>query len=75
MSVVLEPLWTRFWDPADEDVAAGRIYAGPPASADAADIDDRVDLESVFMDVWHRNIAPDMSLHTIGTLSRRLKDL
>jgi hypothetical protein len=68
-------LWTRVWDPADEDVAAGRIYAGPPASADAADIADREDLEPAFLDVWHRHVAPDLSLHTIGNLSRSLKDL
>ena len=73
--VILDPLWTRVWDPADEDVAARRIYAGPPASADAADISDREDLEPVFLDVWHRHIAPDLSLHTIGSLSRNLKDL
>ena len=73
--VILDPLWTRVWDPSDEDVAAGRIYAGPPASADAADISDREDLEPLFLDVWHRHIAPDLSLHTIGTLSRSLKDL
>lgn len=65
----------RVWDPAEEDVAAGRIYAGPPASADAADIDDRDDLEPVFLDVWHRHIAPDLSLHTIQTLSQSLKHL
>lgn len=73
--VILDPLWTRVWDPADEDVTTGRIYAGPPASADAADISDREDLEPVFLDVWHRHIAPDLSLHTIDTLSRSLKDL
>ncbi len=73
--VILHPLWTRVWDPADEDIAAGRIYAGPPNSADAADISDREDLEPVFLDVWHRHIAPDLSLHTIETLSRSLKDL
>lgn len=73
--VILDPLWTRVWDPSDEDVAAGRIYAGPPASADAADISDREDLEPAFLDVWHRHIAPELSLHTIGALSRSLKDL
>ncbi|UKA68966.1 hypothetical protein LFT44_20750 (plasmid) [Arthrobacter sp. FW306-05-C] len=73
--VILDPLWTRVWDPADEDVAAGRIYAGPPASADAADMGDREDLEPLFLDVWHRHVAPDLSLHAIGTLSRSLKDL
>ena len=73
--VILEPLWTRVWDPADEDLTAGRIYAGPPASADAADISDREDLETLFLDVWHRHITPDLSLHTIDTLGRRLKDL
>lgn len=73
--VILDPLWTRVWDPSDENLAARRIYAGPPDSADAADISDRKDLESVFLDVWHRHIAPDLSLHTIGTLSRSLKDL
>jgi hypothetical protein len=74
--VILDPLWTRVWDPADEDAAAGRIYAGPPASADATDISDREDLEPLFLEVWHRHIAPDLSLHTIGTLSRKsLKDL
>ena len=73
--VILDPLWTRVWDPAEEDVTAGRIYAGPPASADAAGIADREDLEPVFLDVWHRHVAPDLSLHAIGTLSRSLKDL
>jgi hypothetical protein len=51
------------------------IYAGPPASADAADISDRKDLEPAFLDVWHRHVAPHLSLHTIGPLSRSLKDL
>jgi len=73
--VILDPLWTRVWDPDDEDVSAGLIYAGPPASADAADISDREDLEPVFLDVWHRHVAPDLSLHTIGALSRSLKEL
>jgi len=73
--VILDQLWTRVWDPADEDLAAGRIYAGPPASADAADISERQDLARLFQDVWHRHIAPDLSLHTIGTLIRGLKDL
>ena len=72
---ILDPLWTRVWDPADEDIAAGRIYAGPPASADAADIADREDLEPVFLDAWHRHIAPDLSLHSISTLSQTLKHL
>jgi len=73
--VILDPLWTRVWNQADENVSAGRIYAGPPASADAADIGDREDLAPLFLDVWHRHIAPDLSLHTIGTLSRGLKEL
>lgn len=73
--VILDPLWTRVWDPADQDVAAGRLYAGPPTSADAADMGDREDLEQIFLDVWHRHIAPDLSLRTIGSLSRNLKDL
>ena len=72
---ILDPLWTRVWDPVDEDVTAGRLYAGPPASADAADMGDREDLEPVFLDVWHRHVAPDLSLHTISTLSRSLKEL
>ncbi|MEV7458181.1 hypothetical protein ACIQGM_20445 [Pseudarthrobacter sp. NPDC092200] len=71
--VILDPLWTRVWDPSDEDLATGHIYAGPPASA--ADISDREDLEPLFLDVWHRHVAPDLSLHTIRTLSRNLKDL
>jgi len=32
-------------------------------------------LEPVFLDVWHRHVAPDLSLHTISTLSRSLKEL
>ncbi|MFJ5977601.1 MULTISPECIES: hypothetical protein [Micrococcaceae] len=72
---ILDPLWTRVWDPSDEDVAAGRIYAGPPASADAADISDREDLEPLFLDVWHRHVAPDLSLHRIRTLGGSLKEL
>ncbi|MDP9888753.1 hypothetical protein [Pseudarthrobacter enclensis] len=73
--VILDPLWTRVWDPADEDIAAGRIYAGPPDSADAADISDRENLEPVFLQVWQGHVAPEVSLHTIGTLSQTLKDL
>lgn len=73
--VILDPLWTRVWDPADENVGERRVYAGPPASADAADISDREDLEPLFLEVWRRHIAPDLSLHTIGTLGRSLKDL
>ncbi|HEY1158382.1 MAG TPA: hypothetical protein VGE95_19125 [Arthrobacter sp.] len=73
--VILDPLWTRVWDQADEDLAERRIFAGPPASADAADISDREDLELLFLDVWHRHIAPDLSLHRIRTLSGSLKEL
>lgn len=73
--VILDPLWTRVWDPADENVTAKRLYAGPPASPDAADMGDREDLEPVFLNVWHRHVAPDLSLHTISTLSRSLKEL
>lgn len=73
--VILDPFWTRVWDPADDDPAAGRIYAGDPSSADAADISDREDLEPLFLNVWRRHIAPDLSLHTIRTLGQSLKDL
>ncbi|WP_245953736.1 hypothetical protein [Arthrobacter silvisoli] len=73
--VILDPLWTRVWDPVDEDLAAGRVYAGPPVSVDAADMGDRKDLESLFLDVWQRHVAPDLSVHTIRTLSQSLKDI
>ena len=73
--VILDRLWTRVWDAADEDPASGRIYAGPPASADAAAIGDREDLESLFLDVWHHHVAPDLHLHTVSTLGEQLKQI
>ncbi|MFJ4171485.1 hypothetical protein ACIPY3_18430 [Paenarthrobacter sp. NPDC089714] len=73
--VIMDQLWIRVWDAADEDPASGRIYAGPLASADAATIGDREDLESLFLDLWHRHVAPDLHLYTISTLAEQLKGL
>lgn len=49
-------------------------FAAPPASADSID-SDRQDPEPVFLEVGHHDIATDLYLHAIGTLSRSLKDL
>jgi hypothetical protein len=73
--VVMDQLWTRVWDPADEDHARHRIYAGDPSSDDAAYVSDRGDLEPLFIDQWHRHIAPDLHVHTISTLGDQLKNI
>lgn len=71
--VLLDTLWTRVWNPADEDLAAHRIYAGDPSSAVAADVDDREDLQPFFRREWHQHIAPDTTVHAIATLSQELR--
>jgi hypothetical protein len=71
--VVLDPLWTRVWDPADEDFAGGRIYAGDPSSDDPEYVSDREDLEPLFIERWQQHIAPDLYLHTISSLDGELK--
>ena len=71
--VILDPLWTRVWDPAEEDFAAGRIYAGDPRSDDPEYVSDREDLEPLFQEHWLRHVAPDRSLHMIRTLGEDLK--
>ncbi|WP_281452872.1 hypothetical protein [Paenarthrobacter nitroguajacolicus] len=71
--VILDPLWTRVWDPADEDFEGGRIYAGDPSSDDPEYVGDREDLEPLFLDVWHHHVAPDAHLHAISALGAELK--
>ena len=73
--VILDQLWTRVWDPADEDLAQHRLYAGDPSSDDAAYVSDREDLEPLFIEQWHLHIAPDLYLHTISALGDQLKKL
>lgn len=43
--VIMDQLWTRVWDPTEEDFAAGRTYAGDPSSDDPEYVSDREDLE------------------------------
>lgn len=73
--VILDPLWTRVWHRAEEDFAAGRIYAGDPSSDDPVYVSDREDLEPLFIKKWQEHIAPELSLHTIGTLGQDLKTI
>jgi hypothetical protein len=73
--VVMDQLWTRVWDPAEEDLARHRIYAGDPSSDDATYVGDREDLEPLFLDQWRLHIAPDLHLHTISTLGEQLKKI
>lgn len=71
----MDQLWTRVWDPAEEDLTRHRIYAGDPSSDDAAYVNDREDLEPLFLDQWRFHIAPDLHLHTISTLGGQLKTI
>ena len=73
--VVLDPLWTRVWDPTEEDFTGGRIYAGDPSSDDPEYVSDREDLEPLFIEQWHQHIAPDLHLQTISTLGAQLKKI
>lgn len=73
--VILDPLWTRVWDPADEDFAGGRIYAGDPSSDDPEYVSDREDLEPLFIERWKQHVAPDLHVHTISTLGDQLKNI
>jgi hypothetical protein len=73
--VIMDQLWTRVWDPADEDVTRHRIFAGDPSSDDASYVGDREDLKPLFIEQWHRHIAPDLHLHTISTLGDQLKEI
>jgi hypothetical protein len=73
--VVLDPLWTRVWDPAEEDLPLRRIYAGDPSSKDPLYVSDRDDLERLFQDRWQQHIAADLALHTIRTLGQDLKKI
>lgn len=73
--VIIDQLWTRVWDPAEEDFTHRRIYAGDPSSDDAAYVSDREDLEPLFLDQWRFHIAPDLHLHTISVLGQELKKL
>lgn len=49
-TAVAHQLWTRVWDPAEEDFAAGRIYAGDPKSDEPEYVSDREDLEPLFQE-------------------------
>ncbi|MDI2036850.1 hypothetical protein [Paenarthrobacter nitroguajacolicus] len=71
----MDQLWTRVWDPAEEDLTHHRIYAGGPSSDEATYVSDREDLEPLFIDQWHSHIAPDLHLHTISTLGEQLKKI
>jgi len=73
--VIMDQLWTRVWDPTEEDLARRRIYAGDPASDDATYVSDREDLEPLFLEQWHCHIAPDRHAHTISTLGEQLKKI
>ncbi|MGJ3192218.1 hypothetical protein [Paenarthrobacter sp. FR1] len=73
--VIMDQLWTRVWDPDEEDPTRRRIYAGDPSSDDAAYVSDREDLEPLFIEQWHQHIAPDLHLHTISTLGEQLKQI
>ncbi|MGP0225136.1 hypothetical protein [Paenarthrobacter sp. NCHU4564] len=73
--VILDPLWTRVWDPAEEDFAGGRIYAGDPSSDDPEYVSDREDLEPLFIERWRQHLAPELYLHTISTLGGELKKI
>lgn len=73
--VILDTLWTRVWDPADEDLTRHRIYVGDPSSDDATYVSDREDLEPLFLAQWHSHIAPDLHLHTIQALGGQLKKI
>lgn len=70
---IMDQLWTRVWDPADEDLTHRRIYAGDPSSDAASYVSDREDLEPLFVDQWHVHIAPDLHFHTISTLGEQLR--
>lgn len=71
--VVLDPLWTRVWNPAEQDLTSRRIYAGDPSSDDLIFVADREDLWPQFHDQWGRHIAPGFPLHTVRTLCEELK--
>lgn len=71
--IVLDTLWTRVWDPAEEDFAGGRIYAGDPSSDDPEHVSDREDLEPLFIERWKQHLAPDLHLRTITSLHQELK--
>lgn len=73
--VFMDPLWTRVWDPAEEDFAADRIYAGDPRSDDPEYVTDREDLEPLVQERWLRHVATDVSLHNIRTLGEDLKKI
>lgn len=73
--VVMDQLWTRVWDRAEEDLTRRRIYASDPSSNDATYISDREDLEPLFVAQWHLHIALDLHLHTISTLGDQLKQI
>jgi len=72
---LLDALWIRVWDPADEDLARQRIYAGPPSSDDPDYVGDREDLMPAFQRIWQDHTAPDRFLESIRRLNQDLKDL
>ncbi|MCX8456564.1 MULTISPECIES: hypothetical protein [Paenarthrobacter] len=73
--IIMDQLWTRVWDPAEEDLTGRRIYAGDPSSDDAAYVSDREDLEPLFIEQWHQHIAPELHLRTISALGEQLKQI
>lgn len=73
--VIMDQLWTRVWDPAEEDLTRRLIYAGDPSSDNAAYVSDREDLEPLFLDQWRSHIAPDLHLQTITILGEQLKQI
>lgn len=72
---IMDQLWTRVWEPDEEDLARHRIYAGGPSSDNATYVSDREDLEPLFIDQWRSHIAPELHLHTISILGEQLKKL
>ena len=71
--VVLDPPWTRVWDPADEDFTGGRIYAGDPSSDDPEYVSEREDLEPLFIERWKQHLAPDLYLRKITSLHQEIE--
>ncbi len=72
--VIMDQLWTRVWDPTEEDFAAGRIYAGDPSSDDPEYVSDRADLEPLFHERWLRHVARTCHCITSARFARISED-
>lgn len=71
---VLDQLWTRVYNPADEDLRAYRIYAGPPDDEEAEYAPERPDVEKLMHEQWRAHVRPDAHAGILSNLHTEVQD-